>query len=316
MNETQLRKKIVDQAVAWLGRKESDGSHKLIIDTYNAHRPLARGYKVKYTDAWCSTFASAVAIATGMTKIIPTECGCEKHIALFRNMGSWVENDAYRPKPGDYIFYDWDGNGTGDSRGSADHVGIVVDVVGDALKVIEGNKGNAVAYRLLNVNGRYIRGYGVPKYASMETEDIAQSKERTHKVQPGDTLSKIAADAGTTVDELVKANGIKNKNVIHVGQIIMLDGTVEAAVEKLKKLGVIDSPEYWAKTAKTLPHLDTLLMNTAKAAVKARTKKKTAEEGVAALEAAGVINSPEYWLKNKDAVPHMGLLLQALGAAV
>lgn len=191
-----------------------------------------------------------------------------------------------------------------------------MDVVGDALKVIEGNKGNAVAYRVLNVNGRYIRGYGVPKYASMATEEAAQSGKRTYKVQPGDTLSKIAAGAGTTVDELVKTNGIKYKNVIRVGQIIMLDGSVEAAVEKLQKLGVIDSPDYWAKTSKTLPYLDTLLKNAAKAAVRARTRKKTPEEGVAALVATGVINTPEYWLKNKDAVPHMGLLLQALGAAV
>ena len=62
---------------------------------------------MKYTDAWCSTFASAVAIAAGLTDIIPTECGCEKHIALFKKLGAWVENDAYVPKPGDYIFYDW-----------------------------------------------------------------------------------------------------------------------------------------------------------------------------------------------------------------
>ena len=47
MTENQLRQKIVDTAVAWLGRKESDGSHKQIIDVYNAHKPLARGYKVK-----------------------------------------------------------------------------------------------------------------------------------------------------------------------------------------------------------------------------------------------------------------------------
>ena len=37
----------------------------------------------------CSTFASAVAIAAGLTDIIPTECGCEKHIALFKALGSW-----------------------------------------------------------------------------------------------------------------------------------------------------------------------------------------------------------------------------------
>ena len=68
--------KVIAQAVAWLGKNEKDGSHKDMIDIYNAHRPLARGYKVKYTDAWCATFVSAVAVKLGYTGIIPTECSC------------------------------------------------------------------------------------------------------------------------------------------------------------------------------------------------------------------------------------------------
>ncbi len=155
---------VVKQAIAWLGKKESDGSHKTIIDTYNAHKPLARGYKVKYTDAWCATFVSAVAIKLGYTGIIPTECGCDPMIALFKNLGAWVENDAYVPKAGDIIFYDWEDNASGDNKGSSDHVGIVEKVSGTVITVIEGNKNNAVERRALQVNGKYIRGYGVPKY--------------------------------------------------------------------------------------------------------------------------------------------------------
>ena len=94
MTENQLRQKVVKIAVSYLGCKEADGSHRKIIDLYNSHKPLARGYAVKYTDAWYSTFASAVAIAAELTDIIPTECGCEKHIALFKKLGAWVENDA------------------------------------------------------------------------------------------------------------------------------------------------------------------------------------------------------------------------------
>ena len=58
----KLANTIVAQAQTWLGCKESDGSHKKIIDVYNSHKPLARGYAVKYTDAWCATFVSACAI--------------------------------------------------------------------------------------------------------------------------------------------------------------------------------------------------------------------------------------------------------------
>ena len=52
MTENEIRNKVVSIAKGWLGRKDSDGSHKEIIDVYNSHRPLARGDKVKYTDAW------------------------------------------------------------------------------------------------------------------------------------------------------------------------------------------------------------------------------------------------------------------------
>ena len=160
--------KVVEQAKAWLGCKESDGTHKPIIDLYNAHKPLARDYKVKHTDAWCATFVSAVAVKLGYTDIIPTECSCNKLIALLKEKGIWVEDDARTPNPGDLLFYDWDDSGKGDNTGRSDHVGIVEKVSGGKITVIEGNYSNAVKRRTLEVNGKYIRGYGVPKY---DTED-------------------------------------------------------------------------------------------------------------------------------------------------
>ena len=169
---SRLAKNIIAQAKAWLGCKESDGSHKKIIDTYNNHKPLARGYKVKYTDAWCATFVSACAIKCGYTDIIPTECGCDEMIKLFKKLNSWVENDSYIPKPGDIIFYDWQDNGIGDNIGAADHVGIVENVINNVIVVIEGNKNNAVERREIQINGRYIRGFGAPKYTSAAVTEL------------------------------------------------------------------------------------------------------------------------------------------------
>ena len=156
--------KVVTQAKAWLGKKESDGSFKVIIDTYNSQKPLPVGYKVKYTDEWCATFVSAVAVKLGYTDIIPTECSCERMIELFKKMGCWIENEDRTPSAGDIIFYDWQDNGIGDNKGYSDHVGIVEKVSGGQIHVIEGNKGQAVARRYLKINGKFIRGYGVPKY--------------------------------------------------------------------------------------------------------------------------------------------------------
>lgn len=162
--EKQRRMDIVTTAQSWLCRKESDGSHGDIVDLYNSHTPLARGYEVTYEDDWCATFASAVAIGCAMTDSIPTECGCEPHIALFQELGQWQEDDAYVPLPGDYIFYHWDCTEPGDCQDWSDHVGIVVGTLGPFIKVIEGNMDDAVAYRITMVNAPHIRGYGVPNY--------------------------------------------------------------------------------------------------------------------------------------------------------
>lgn len=159
-----MRNTIVKQAESWLGCKEKNGTHKPIIDVYNSHKPLARGYKVKYTDEWCATFASAVAIKCKATNIIPTECSCPKMLELFKKLGSWQEKDNYVPSAGDYIFYDWEDSGKGDNKGNPNHVGIVQKIEGSTIYVIEGNYNESVKVRKIAVNGKYIRGFGVPKY--------------------------------------------------------------------------------------------------------------------------------------------------------
>lgn len=263
MTEQEMRAKVVSIAQSYIGCNERDGSHKKIIDLYNSHKPLARGYAVKYTDAWCSTFASAVAIQAGLTGIIPTECGCGKHIELFKKLGSWQENDAYVPSPGDYIFYDWQDSGVGDNKGAADHVGIVEKVAGNTITVIEGNYSNAVKRRTLAVNGRYIRGYGVPKYGDGAT-------------------------------------------------------AVEAAIDKLARLKIINSPDYWKQAVASgeVWCLDLLLVKAARKISKAGPRASTPENGIGALVAAGIIDTPEYWAEHYRDYPSLGALLCALGGAV
>ena len=161
--------KVVAFAKSCLGMKESDGTHRKIVDGYNKIRPLPRGYKVQYTDPWCATFVSYVSYMCGTLDVLPAECGCPDQIVLFQKLGEWVEDDAYCPNPGDVIYYDWqDGSNhkTTDNRGVADHVGIVESVGNQQITVIEGNRNDSVARRIISLNGQYIRGYGVPKYAA------------------------------------------------------------------------------------------------------------------------------------------------------
>ena len=179
MTETELRNLVVNTAKKYLGCKESDGSRKKIIDIYNAHKPLARGYSVKYTDAWCATFVSAMAVLCGLTDIMPTECSCAKMVELYKKLGRWHEADDYTPKLGDVIMYDWGDSGVGDNVGQPDHVGIVAYISGNTMKIIEGNISDSVNYRTLSVNGKYIRGYCLPDFASKSTRDQAKEEPKT-----------------------------------------------------------------------------------------------------------------------------------------
>lgn len=158
------RNTVLQAAKAWLGYRESNGTHKVIVDTYNTIVPLPAGYKVSYTDPWCAAFVSAVAQKVGATNIIYPECSCQRMIQLYQQHNRWMEDDSYTPKPADIIFYDWQDSGSGDNVGFADHVGIVYSVVGSDMTIIEGNCSNSVAFTNRKVNSRYIRGYGLPKY--------------------------------------------------------------------------------------------------------------------------------------------------------
>ena len=164
------RQTYVNQMRSWIGKNEYDGSHKEIIDIYNSHKPLARNYKVKYTDSWCATTVSAAAIAVGYTDIIPLECSCGKMVALAQGMGIWQENDSYVPSPGDIIMYDWQDSGDGDDTGWPDHVGVVETCDETSITVIEGNLRDSVARRTISVNGRYIRGFICPRFSESGEE--------------------------------------------------------------------------------------------------------------------------------------------------
>lgn len=163
-DERALRDRMVETAEQYLGHNEADGSHREIIDLYNAQESLPRGYAVTYEDSWCAAFVSVVAMQSDMADWISTECSCQQMIYLFEANGEWVENDWYIPQKGDFIFYAWGEFPLGECTGWADHVGIVEGVYGPIIKVIEGNKDDSVAYRYIWIGHPEIRGYGLPDY--------------------------------------------------------------------------------------------------------------------------------------------------------
>lgn len=178
--------KILNIARGWLGYSEANGKYRQIMDVYNGHKPLARGYAIQPDDEWCDCFVSAVAIKAGAVDIIGTEVGCEKHVDIFKKKGIWIEDGKITPKPGDIILFNWE-DGTQPNDGRSNHIGYVEKVEDGKITCIEGNKGAKVARRTINVGWGYIRGYARPKYAS---ETAATPKPETTTTTAKTTIKK------------------------------------------------------------------------------------------------------------------------------
>lgn len=234
------RSEIVKQAQAWVGLKESDGSHKKIIDIYNTISPLPRGYKLNYKDAWCAGTISALAVVCKATDIIPQECSCTRMIEKAKAMGIWVENDAYKPTAGDIMMYDWDDSGKGDNVSGPDHVGIVEKISGNTITVIEGNYSNAVKRRTIQVNGRYIRGYIVPKYDEPKVDPAPKVDKDINVPSNEYTLEQFIRDVqtacGAAVDGIAGPETI-SKTVTLSRYINRRHKAVKAVQKRLHALG-------------------------------------------------------------------------------
>lgn len=190
----------------WIGTDK-----RKIIDLYNSHKPLARGYAVRYNDAWCDTTISACFIKLNAVDLIGgTECGVEKHIALFKKKGIWNEDGTITPKPGDIICYNWD-DSTQPNDGVADHIGLVEAVNAREVSVIEGNYNDAVRRRVIPIGWGYIRGYASPKYAAegkSTSSKIAESTKATtiSKMDITKPIVDVSEHQGNIDWEAVKPN--------------------------------------------------------------------------------------------------------------
>ena len=209
--EQELRNKLVSTAAYYLGTKQGSAQHKDIINIFNQVKP--DGWAMTYSAYWCAAFASACAIkAFGIDqakKYFPLSANCGTIVSKAKKMGIWVENDAYTPKPGDWILYDWDDSGKGDNVGGPDHVGTVESVVRSKMEIIEGNYSKAVKERTLNVNGFYIRGFVTPKYSTMATSEKKTVDQLAQEVLAGkwgtgSTRKKKLEAAGYNYDVVQK----------------------------------------------------------------------------------------------------------------
>ena len=148
---------IIETAKSYLGTTEGSNNHKEIINLYNKAR-YSDAYQMTMQDPWCCAFVVAVFEQCGMRDIIPCYASCDQMISVFTKWGRYFSRSVRCVRPGDIVFYDWNGNL------SSDHVGIVIQNRFGDLSVIEGNKSDSVAYRNISITSPQILGFGVPNY--------------------------------------------------------------------------------------------------------------------------------------------------------
>lgn len=201
VTENQLRRLVADTIQAWIGAKKGSALHADILAVYNGYKPLARGYTMKTTDAYCAATVSAAYIRAGIAAWTGTECGVEKFTLVAKARGIWVEDDAHVPAVGDACVYDWNDNGVGDCVGSGDHIGIVTASNGTTFTVTEGNmSGGVVGTRNMKVNARYIRGYICPDFAAIATELSGKNKNEEIESMSKEELKNLIRE---TVKEVL-----------------------------------------------------------------------------------------------------------------
>lgn len=172
------RQTLVQKAMSFKGQRNE------VVDIYNTFLPRPRGYKVKYDDMLCATYASTPFIVLGWTDIVPPECGA---MQLYRNMealGRAVLDKARVPDIGDLIFF-----GNGKTVSKINHVGIVTEVKGKQIYYYDLQ--SVVGRHTCPVGYSYVMGYGMPDYASKDlapAPDPEPAPQTDHVFAVGDLV--------------------------------------------------------------------------------------------------------------------------------
>ena len=138
-------------------------SHDKVVIEYNKMKPLPEGYVLKVSDDWCAAYVSVILYKAGYKRII--ECSVPRMILLARAAGIY-KTSGYKPKKGDLVIYDWDGNNDGD------HVGIITDIDNIGfITVKEGNKAGSIGVRALPYDDSRVMAYISIPYNKEEKEE-------------------------------------------------------------------------------------------------------------------------------------------------
>ena len=244
MTKKEAQEKIVKWAKAQLGYSAGAKKNNKYAAELDTLGPWFNGRK-NFFD-WCCCFVTdgfyqcfkdqARAMLYQPARANDLAAACPYAYNYFKRNGA----GSNTPEIGAQIFFG--------PKGDEEHTGIVIDFDSSYVYTIEGNAGGGngkVLQRKYSRSSSHISGYGIPKWSLVSkvtptpdpepepSKDYEKVKPGTvYIVKPGDTLSAIAKKYGTTAANLGKLNGIKNINVISIGQKIVIKAAETASDKK------------------------------------------------------------------------------------
>ena len=122
---------------------------------------------------WCACFTSYIAAECGCIQsgICPRSALVDDWISFYKKQHRWAGRN-YRPHSGDFILFDWEGDG------APDHIGIVESCDGKTVYTIEGNSRDVCRRKTYSVGSGLIYGYGCPNYSGKDTKAPEKKTQR------------------------------------------------------------------------------------------------------------------------------------------
>jgi rare lipoprotein A len=111
------------------------------------------------------------------------------------------------------------GRGLDLSQGAAEYLGLTYAGVDYVDYTVVGGSG-AGGDQYTDGAGYSGTNYSYTRAAGDYSGESTGNSGGTYVVQSGDTLSGVAAELGTTVEDLAAANGIQNPNLLYAGQVL------------------------------------------------------------------------------------------------
>lgn len=209
------RSNVIKACKAWADDKYTEGENNWTIFSDILDQCFYYNPQYKQNQPWCHNFVNCIFLLEAEPRDRDDDskkydaqnylcqpsynnlsCGCKFGADYFRAKKRFFS--AREAMIGDVIYFG--------EYGNESHVGVIINIVGDTIYTVEGNKNNMVDYGEYDVDDNYISGVGriafEDYYDELETEITDPAK---HKV-------KIEIEVSAKDVEAVK-NALKNAKI-------------------------------------------------------------------------------------------------------